>query len=128
MANIYNGQLKEHARLLRKSMTKQEVILWNHLRRKQILDIKFLRQKPSGQYILDFYAPQIKLAIELDGSQHYEANSNDHLRDEALARNGIMVVRYSNNDINFNLKSVLEDIYIKIQVRIDHIKLDCANL
>ena len=120
MANIYDGRLKEHARMLRKSMTKQEIILWSRLRGRQILGIKFLRQKPFGSYILDFYAPQIKLAIELDGSQHYEeTNSNhDQQRDCNLARNGIATLRYSNNDINFNLKSVLEDIYIKVQYRI----------
>lgn len=120
MANIYDSKLKEYARTLRKSMTKQEIILWNRLRGRQILGIKFLRQKPFGIYILDFYAPQIKLAIELDGSQHYEeANSNnDHQRNINLARNGITTLRYSNNDINFNLKSVLEDIYNNIQARI----------
>jgi very-short-patch-repair endonuclease len=126
MANIYDSKLKEHARMLRKCMTKQEIILWNRLRGRQVLGIKFLRQKPFGNYILDFYAPQIKIAIELDGSQHYEeANSNyDYQRDSSLARNGIATLRYSNNDINFNLESVLEDIYIKVQCRI---KLECAS-
>jgi very-short-patch-repair endonuclease len=60
MANIYDSKLKEHARMLRKCMTKQEIILWNRLRGRQVLGIKFLRQKPFGNYILDFYAPQIK--------------------------------------------------------------------
>ncbi len=126
MANIYNSKLKEQARTLRKAMTKQENILWGYLRRKQLLDIKFLRQKPFGQYILDFYAPQIKLAIELDGGQHYEESNrqNDQLRDGTLARNGIITLRYSNHEINSNLKHVLEDIYCKI----NQIKIERATL
>lgn len=68
----YSRNLKEPSRELRKEMTEAEQKLWGHLRRKQILDIQFYRQKPLGPYIVDFYAPAAKLVVEVDGSQHHE--------------------------------------------------------
>ena len=67
----YNPKLKKRARRLRKNMTDAEVKLWNHLRRKQIKGLQFFRQRPIGNYIVDFYAPEAKLVIEVDGGQHY---------------------------------------------------------
>jgi adenine-specific DNA-methyltransferase len=101
-------------------MTRQEIVLWQHLRRRQIHDVKFSRQKPMFGYILDFYSTQIKLAIELDGSQHYYDDycQQDKLRDHNLSKQGIKVLRYSNLDINQHLNSVLEDIYFQVQARV----------
>ena len=101
---------------LRREQTPQEIILWSRLRRNQ-LGFKFKRQFSVGPYILDFYSPQIKLAIELDGSQHFEFENsqNDIRRDEVFAYNGIQILRYPNIEITSNLKSVLEDIYFKVQ-------------
>ncbi len=73
MAYIYHSKiLKGRARKLRKNMTDSEIVLWSRLRRKQLLDIQFYRQRPIGSYIVDFYAPKIKLVIEVDGSRHFE--------------------------------------------------------
>ena len=120
MYKPYDGQLKSNARRLRKEMTREEHSLWYHLRRKQVLDIKFLRQKPVFGYILDFYAPTVKFAIEVDGSQHYEKKNNHHdcLRDINLNNHGITVARYSNWEINCELICVLEDIYNKLRLKI----------
>jgi len=116
----YDAILKANTKALRSNMTKQEVVLWQHLRRKQVHGVKFNRQKPMLGYILDFYAHQIKLAIELDGSQHYYDGyvEQDKNRDMNLNQNGIKVLRYSNLDINKNLNSILEDIYFQVRERL----------
>ncbi len=120
MHNKYDLKLKENTRSLRSNMTRQEVVLWQHLRRKQVYDVKFLRQKPILGYILDFYSHQIKLAIELDGSQHYYDGyiEQDKKRDINLIQNGIKVLRYSNLEIDCHLNSVLEDIYFQVRSRL----------
>ena len=119
MDKTYNYNLQKHARNLRKNMTRHEVILWRQLRGRKVLGVKFLRQKPILNYILDFYSPQVKIAIELDGSQHYEDAylSKDRSRDEILNKNGILTLRYSNNEILNDIDSVMEHIYINIQSR-----------
>lgn len=65
-------KLHENSRLLRKNMTASEQYLWYNLRRKQLMNVQFYRQKPIGPYIVDFYAHAPKLVIEVDGSQHFE--------------------------------------------------------
>jgi very-short-patch-repair endonuclease len=67
----YNANLKSTARKLRQNLTDSESALWTQLRAKQPAGIQFYRQKPLGPYIVDFYAPQAKLVIEIDGSQHF---------------------------------------------------------
>ena len=66
----YRRYLKDKSRLLRCHKTDSEEHLWTRLRRKQLLGIQFYRQKPLGDYIVDFYAPKVKLVVEVDGSQH----------------------------------------------------------
>ncbi|MFO7888702.1 MAG: DUF559 domain-containing protein [bacterium] len=68
----YNPTLKERARKLRKNMTEAERKLWSYIRKKQIKGIQFLRQRPIGNYVVDFYAPEADLIVEVDGGQHYE--------------------------------------------------------
>ena len=83
----YNKYLKLPSRDLRNNMTDAEQMLWQRLRRKQILGLQFYRQKPILNFIVDFYCPAANLVIECDGSQHYneigvEADQN---RDHALS-------------------------------------------
>ena len=68
----YAASLKGRARALRKSLTESETALWSRLRGKQLLNIQFYRQRPIGQYIVDFFAPRARLVVEVDGSQHME--------------------------------------------------------
>jgi len=94
----YKLNLKNPARLLRKNLTEGEKALWARLRNKQLLGVQFYRQKPIGKYIVDFYAPKVKLVVEIDGSQHLQ---NDHLekdrrRDDYLASLGLKVLRFIN--------------------------------
>lgn len=121
---ISNKQkLLKYSRDLRSDMTKSEIILWNHLRRKQILNLRFNRQKPISKYILDFYCSKIKLAIEIDGSQHFEDNGleYDSIRDNTLLQSGIRVLRFTNIDIFKNLNLVLEEVYRVCEERLQEL-------
>ena len=94
------------------SQTPAERELWKHLRLRQIGGVRFLRQYVVGGCILDFYAPSIRLAIELDGGQHYELaeRKHDETRSRWLASRGIEVLRYSNLDMSQRINDVLDDI------------------
>ena len=109
----YNKNLKEPSRILRKEMTDAEQVLWLHLRRKQILDIQFYRQKPIGPYIADFYAPAVKLIIEADGSQHMEEEHREYdaVRDTFLKANGLLVLRFDNLQVLTETEAVMEAIF-----------------
>ena len=94
-------------------MTTEEVLLWQHLRKKQILGVQFFRQKPIKDYILDFYAPTVKLVIELDGGQHYDTSQKyyDQARTKDLNKLGLTVIRFTNLEVKTNLDGVLEVIF-----------------
>jgi very-short-patch-repair endonuclease len=89
--------------------------LWQKIRNRQ-LTVDFRRQHPAGPYVLDFYCPSLRLAIELDGGQHTEVNheAKDKQRDHWLGERGIAVLRFWNSDINQNLNGVLEAIATKV--------------
>ena len=104
----HNKNLVKNAKVLRKDMTKEERHLWyDYLRNK---DVRFLRQKIIGSYIVDFYCAKANLVIELDGSQHYEDKGikYDAERTKFLEQNGLTVVRIPNNEINRNFDGVCE--------------------
>jgi very-short-patch-repair endonuclease len=107
------------ARSLRKKATDAERILWRHLRNRNFAGYKFRRQHPSDRYILDFYCPAAKLAIELDGGGHnYRASGiRDRMRSDSLAREGIVVLRFWNHQILKELDSVLRAIWFALQER-----------
>ena len=91
-------------------MTDAEQLLWQRLRRKQILGLQFYRQKPILNFIVDFYCPSVSLVIEYDGSQHYneigvEADQN---RDHALSELGLIILRFSNHQILTELDAIVE--------------------
>ena len=103
--------LTKYAQKLRNNMTKEEVILWQHIRNKQINGLKFRRQEQIGKYICDFVCYEKKLIIELDGSQHMDS-SQDKDRDSFLQSQGFTILRFWNNEICNNLQGVLDKIYI----------------
>ena len=105
-----NESLKRNAQNLRKNMTKEERHLWYDFFRG--LPVTVNRQKPIGPYIVDFYIASAGIIIELDGSQHYldDGAEYDKIRDAALKAHGLMVLRYSNADVNENFSGVCEDI------------------
>ena len=113
----YNKALKPYAQKLRREMTREEQHLWYQFLKPQ--GIRAKRQQIINTFIVDFYIPSAKLVIEIDGSQHceQEARIRDEERDAALDRLGILVLRYSNSDINLRFRDVREDILLHIQDR-----------
>jgi very-short-patch-repair endonuclease len=97
----------EAARRLRSSMTATEKRLWDAVRARKLEGMKFRRQYPFGDYILDFCAPAIKLAIEVDGSIHLGTRDADRKRTEELEIYGYQVLRFSNDEIIHDLDHVL---------------------
>ncbi len=115
---MHNKNLVPLARTLRKNMTAQERKLWYEFLRDY--PIKFLRQKSVGNYILDFYCAKAKLAIELDGSQHYEDKGVEYDNERTANLNlfGIDVVRIPNNEITENFAGVCDYIDMAVKNRI----------
>ena len=109
----YNRELKENSRKLRKNMTDAEILLWSKIRRKQLKNYQFYRQKIIGNYIVDFYCPKAKLIIELDGGQHYCDNGilKDKIRDEYLSGLGLNIIRFSDREIFKNINGIMEKIW-----------------
>ncbi|PYJ20557.1 MAG: DNA (cytosine-5-)-methyltransferase [Verrucomicrobia bacterium] len=107
------------ARLLRKKATDTERILWRHLRNRNFAGYKFRRQHPLDCYILDFYCPSAKVAIELDcgGHNYFVGQIRDRARSEFLARKGIIVLRFWNHQIRQEPDSVLQAIWLALQTR-----------
>ena len=103
---------------LRKASTSAERQLWHHLRSQQ-LGVKFRRQYGVDAFVLDFYAPRVKLAIEIDGDAHFdpEALEYDCKRTEHLQHFGITVMRFTNADIYENIEGVLESIRDAVEWR-----------
>ena len=101
-----NKKLVSFARGLRKNMTKEEKHLWYDFLKNY--DVKFNRQKVLGRYIADFYSAELKLVIELDGSQHYdpEAKLYDEERTEFFKGYDIEVVRINNLEVTRNFRGV----------------------
>ena len=115
----YNPKLKTIARTLRKNMTDGERLLWSRLRGKQVLQVQFYRQKPLGDFIVDFYAPKARLVIEIDGSQHQqpEHTEKDFQRDAALADFGLKVLRFDSREVMTKTEAVMERIYHEMAQR-----------
>ncbi len=105
-----------NAKDLRNNPTLQEQKLWQYLR-KSNLGYKFRRQQPIGNYIVDFFCPELKIIIELDGGQHNEPeNINyDKKRDDFLTKQGFRIIRIWNNEIDNNIEGVIE--YIKNNIK-----------
>jgi very-short-patch-repair endonuclease len=116
----YYPKLKPYARQLRQNLTDSELSLWRRLRGKQLAGVQFYRQKPIGDYIVDFYAPKAKLVIEIDGSQHLEAPhvEKDRERDEHLGKLGLMVLRINSRQVLKETEAVMEFIYQTIMKRL----------
>jgi len=102
----------KRAQRLRRDVTAQEKKLWRYLQAGQVSGVSFRRQHPMGDYVLDFYAPSLKLAVECDGGQHGrpEATARDDQRTEWLKRRGVVVLRYWNSDIDANIEGVVQNI------------------
>jgi tryptophan synthase alpha chain len=113
--NLHNnskGSTYENAKFLREFKTKAEDKLWQNLRNRQLNNLKFRRQHPFGEYVLDFYCHEIKLCVEVDGNIHNEKEiiENDNERTRTLNENGIKVMRFKNEEVIGDIDSVLKKI------------------
>jgi very-short-patch-repair endonuclease len=114
----YNQALTEKARENRKNPTQAENKLWfDVLQNKQFADLKFTRQKPLDEYVVDFYCSELMLAIEIDGDSHAEQVEYDQKRTTRLNRLGIEVIRYTNQEVLSTLDGVYSDLLEKIKSR-----------
>ncbi len=112
---LYNKpESKNFRKQLRKNITPQERKVWQLVRNRKILNLKFFRQYSVGKYILDFYCPLIRLCLEIDGGQHNQ-NIKDADRTQYLNSLKITVLRFWNTDINTNIDGVYEKIYNEAQ-------------
>ncbi|ACK66239.1 protein of unknown function DUF559 [Rippkaea orientalis PCC 8801] len=103
-------EIEAAARRLRCNLTPAEAYLWEALRGKKLKGLKFRCQHPVGRFILDFYCPSCKLAIEIDGSSHDTKQEYDQVRTEKLAQYGYRVLRFTNEEVMTDLSRVLAEI------------------
>jgi len=99
--------ISEVARNLRKNLTPSEQSLWKHLRQEQLGGFKFRRQQPIGKFIADFVCFEKRLIVEVDGEVHLSQKERDNERDLYLKESGFKVVRFSNEEIERDIKGVL---------------------
>ena len=113
MPRTHNLQnLKEFRRDLRNHSTVAEMFLWNKLKGRQVEGLLFRRQFSVGGYILDFYCPELHLAIELDGEVHNQQIDYDKQRSrELLEQHNIKVLRYENHWVYDHLQYIYDDIH-----------------
>lgn len=104
----YDPKLKATARMLRKQSTLAEILLWNELKGRKILGCDFHRQKPIGRYIVDFFCPRLKLAIEIDGGSHLDRTEEDKKRQRELVLLGIRFLRFRDDEVKKDLGAVVD--------------------
>jgi very-short-patch-repair endonuclease len=101
---------KLFARNLRKEQTPEEAIVWELLRNRKFMNLKFRRQHDIEGFIVDFYCHELRLAVEIDGGIHDKQKDYDELRQELISSKGIRFVRVTNDEVNRDVNLVLEKI------------------
>jgi len=111
------GKLYQYGRELRQSATKAEKILWEYLRNRRLEGLKFRRQHPLDNFIVDFYCHEKSIAVEIDGRIHdlKENAEYDRMRTYLLKGSGIKVIRFRNKEIELSIEMVLSKIRIACQ-------------
>jgi len=110
---IFNPKkTKGQRKYLRNNMTKAEVILWSKLKGRQLHGYKFRRQHGIGNYVIDFYCPELNLAVEVDGESHFTRSDalHDKKRASFLANNQILVQRFTNAEVKQNIDGVVKEL------------------
>jgi very-short-patch-repair endonuclease len=110
MKLYYDPKLKELSRDLRKKRVLSEVLLWNNLKGRKMLGHQFARQKPIGRYIVDFYCPELRLVIEIDGESHRKRFQQDVQRQKDLEAMGLEVLRFADRKVKRDILNVLRGI------------------
>ena len=103
----YNPELKQRARELRKQGVLSEVLLWNQLKGRKLHGYQFMRQKPIGAYIVDFYCSKLGLVIEIDGESHSGKFDYDMRRQQFLESMGLAVLRFNDTEVKKDMDNVV---------------------
>lgn len=113
--------IRQFARELRQPLTPAEATLWRQLRNRN-LGFKFRRQHEIEFFIIDFYCAEVKLCIEVDGDSHLEKEQQEYdaARTEYLESLGRTVIRFTNNDVRYNINAVVQEILIKCNELKEH--------
>jgi very-short-patch-repair endonuclease len=106
--------LDPHVKFLRTHETLAERRLWQQLRRKRIGNLRFRHQYRIGRYIVDFVCLQARLIVEVDGPSHELTGGRDEVRTRWLIAQGFRVIRFSNEDVLFNLEGVVRTIQAEV--------------
>ena len=114
-------EIQKRRRLLRSNMTFSEKIVWMYLRKRKMKE-RFLRQYSVDNYIIDFYCPKLKIAIEIDGDVHEQEEQKKHdiIRQEYLERLGIKFLRLKNDELFDNPNKAFERIENKVKEELLH--------
>ncbi len=107
----YNKKLNPLARNLRNKSTLAEVLLWNKLKQRKMAGYQFLRQRPIGNYIVDFFCHKLKLVIEIDGDSHENKVVKDEKRQNDLEKMGLTVLRFGDHAVKTHIEGILNAIY-----------------
>jgi general secretion pathway protein K len=110
----YSANLKPFAKKLRSNMTLAEVLLWKRINRSQ-LGVRFIRQKPIGEWVVDFYCKKLQLAIEVDGDSHNLKQDRDKARQRKLEAMGVRFLRFWDYEVKNDIRSVIDRIEIWIE-------------
>jgi len=112
---------KKFARILRKDETRSENILWEFLRNRKFMDLKFRRQHVIEGFVVDFYCHELRIGIEVDGSIHAKRKEYDKIRQEIIESKGIRIIRIANKEVTknktatlLNLKKIIESLPIPL--------------
>lgn len=108
----FNPKLKEKAMTLRKAGNLSEVLFWNKVKNKQLLNLDFERQKIIGNYIVDFYCAELGLIVEIDGESHNFKGEYDIERDKYLHSFGLKIIRVDDIIIKKDLDSFMTGLYV----------------
>jgi very-short-patch-repair endonuclease len=103
----YNAELKQRARELRKQGVLSEVLLWNQLKGRRLRGYQFMRQKPIGAYVVDFYCSKFRLVIEIDGESHSGKFDYDMERQQFLESVGLTVLRFNDTEVKKDINNIV---------------------
>ena len=119
MRTFNSRNLKDKRKHLRNNPTQAEAFLWGYLKNSQFEGRKFRRQSSINNFIVDFYCPEEKLVIELDGDFHFDekAIKDDQRRTMKLEEEGLRVIRFENQEVLLNLDGVLSEIRSQFKMK-----------
>ncbi len=119
----YDSKLKQLARELRNQSTLGEILLWRHLKQRQRRGFDFHRQKPIGHFIVDFYAPKLRLAVEIDGGTHFLKADRDATRQKILESMGVRFLRFTEKAVRNDPYAIAQAIDLWIGTNASDISL-----